>query len=204
MVGNLKKPVSIFVPIAVVTVFAFLFLFGWTVGTDPSLKSVKIDASETSVDGGFEAIGIIPKYGENGALGYGIITDKGTDALIVMTTHSGVLDSESQEDKDDPVWHTHFVRLGEVYECGDDPGVVDITFESPGEISVGGKMLSIKNVPGTVFGTHSIKNVPIVLEPGTNVEKVVQFGLYPKMEGGSVVAVCVIDIETVDFVLGGV
>lgn len=52
------------------------------------------------------------------AFGYGLLTDQETDAIIVTTTHSGVLDSETQNgDASDPIWHNHYVRLGLVAQC---------------------------------------------------------------------------------------
>ncbi|HJU95454.1 MAG TPA: hypothetical protein VJ643_05420, partial [Nitrososphaera sp.] len=76
---------------------------------------------------------LIPTDGSEGAFGYGILTDDG-DAILVSTTHAGVLDSEEQSTIEDSIWHNHFVRLGNVEQCGGDQGVIDITWQSPGEV----------------------------------------------------------------------
>ena len=64
--------------------------------------------------------GEIPTYENEEAFGYGILTEDG-DAILVATTHPGVLDSEEQNYILDPTWHNHFVRLGDdVERCGED------------------------------------------------------------------------------------
>src|SRR5215211_3062696 len=88
---------------------------------------------------------LIPTDGSEGAFGYGILTEDG-DAILVATTHAGVLDSEEQNYILDPTWHNHFVRLGEVAECGEDQGVVDITWQSPGEVRIDDNTASISGV----------------------------------------------------------
>jgi hypothetical protein len=73
-----------------------------------------IEKAEISANGELEASliteGVIPINGKEGAFGYGILTDDG-DAILVATTHAGVLDSEEQNYILDPTWHNHFVRL---------------------------------------------------------------------------------------------
>ena len=50
---------------------------------------------------------LIPTDGSEGAFGYGILTED-RDAILVATTHAGVLDSEDQRFIEDPIWHNHF------------------------------------------------------------------------------------------------
>ena len=58
-----------------------------------------IEKAEVSANGELEATlfteGVIPTDGSEGAFGYGILTNDG-DAILVSTTHAGVLDSEEQ------------------------------------------------------------------------------------------------------------
>src|SRR5215207_151869 len=81
-----------------------------------------IEKAEVSANGELEARLItegllIPTDGSEGAFGYGILTEDG-DAILVATTHAGVLDSEEQRFIEDPIWHNHFVKLGDdVEQC---------------------------------------------------------------------------------------
>src|SRR5918996_1278490 len=119
-----------------------------------------IEKAEVSANGELEATltteGVIPTDGSEGAFGYGILTDDG-DAILVSTTHAGVLDSEEQDYILDPTWHTHLVRLGDdVAECGEDQGIVDITWQSPGQVEINDDIASISGVPTDEFqGWHS-------------------------------------------------
>src|ERR671914_1193038 len=99
-----------------------------------------IEKAEVSANGELEATlfteGVIPTDGSEGAFGYGILTDDG-NAILVSTTHAGVLDSEEQDYILDPTWHNHFVTLNEdIEQCSPDPGVGDITWQSPGEVEI--------------------------------------------------------------------
>ena len=138
--------------------------------------------------------GLIPTDGSEGAFGYGILTSDG-DAILVTTTHPGVLDSEDQSYILDPVWHNHFVRLDSVAACGADPGVVDITWQSPGKVVIEDNRAKISRVPtGEFDGTHSITGSPLELELGEDVAAAVSFRLSPVFGAGGLEAVCVTDI----------
>lgn len=137
---------------------------------------------------------IIPTDGSGDAFGYGILTDDG-DALVVSTTHAGVLDSEKQSFIQDPLWHNHFVRLGDVDQCGDDPGVVDISWQSPGTLIINNKIARIAELPTDGFdGTHSITGEELSFVLGEDVANVVSFKLAPVFGSGGLEAVCVTDI----------
>ena len=164
------------------------------------LDRAKVFLTATDFTAELNAMGLMPLHGESGAVGYGIITGKGTDEVVISTTHGGVLDSEMQKDASDPVWHNHIVRLGEVSLCGENPGVIDITFESPGDIAVKNSGLVMAKVPAEFNGTHSLTNKKIIFAPGTDIQKVVQFRLEPKFsEPNKLQAVCVTNIEEVPF-----
>src|SRR5918994_3383101 len=140
--------------------------------------------------------GDIPTDGSEGAFGYGILTDDG-DAILVSTTHAGVLDSEEQIYILDPTWHNHFVRLGDdVAECGEDQGVVDITWQSPGQVEINDNRARISDVPTDEFqGWHSITGEDLSMTLGQDVSNVVSFRLDPVYdEQAGLQAVCVTDI----------
>jgi hypothetical protein len=158
-----------------------------------------IEKAEVSANGELEARliteGMIPTDGSEGAFGYGILTEDG-DAILVATTHAGVLDSEEQNYILDPTWHNHFVRLGEVAECGEDQGVVDITWQSPGEVRIDDNIASISGVPTDEFeGWDSITGKELSMTLGQDVSNVVSFKLDPVFdEEDGLQAVCVTDI----------
>lgn len=168
--------------------------------TDHHLHDAEIDVNNNSLSADLTSIGLMPLKGESGAVGYGLITDKGTDAVVVSTTHGGVLDSEKQKDASDAVWHNHVVKLGKVELCGENPGVIDITFESPGEVKMQKQGLVMVDVPASFTGKHSLTNEKIAFDSGLNVQKVVQFSLEPKFSlTNELQAVCVANIEEVSF-----
>src|ERR687890_2082627 len=159
-----------------------------------------IEKAEVSANGELEATltteGVIPTDGSEGAFGYGILTDDG-DAILVSTTHAGVLDSEEQDYILDPTWHNHFVTLNEdIEQCSPDPGVGDITWQSPGEVEIDDNNAEISDVPTDEFeGWHSITGEELSMTLGEDVSDVVSFRLDPVFdEENGLQAVCVTDI----------
>src|SRR5919112_6292399 len=160
-----------------------------------------IEKAEVSANGELEARLItegllIPTDGSEGAFGYGILTED-RDAILVATTHAGVLDSEDQRFIEDPTWHNHFVRLGDdVEQCGEDQGIVDITWQSPGEVEINDNIASISGVPTDEFeGWDSITGEELSMTLGQDVSNVVSFRLDPVFdEQAGLQAVCVTDI----------
>jgi hypothetical protein len=159
-----------------------------------------IQRAEVSANGELNARliteGVIPTDGSEGAFGYGILTEDG-DAILVSTTHAGVLDSEEQNYILDPTWHNHFVRLGDdVEQCGEDQGVVDITWQSPGQVEINDNGARISDVPTDEFqGWHSITGEDLSMTLGEDVSNVVSFRLDPVFdEENGLQAVCVTDI----------
>ena len=138
---------------------------------------------------------LIPTDGSEGAFGYGILTEDG-DAIVVATTHAGVLDSEEQRFVEDPTWHTHLVRLGDVAECGEDQGIVDITWQSPGEVEINDDIATISDVLTTdeFEGRDSITGGQLSMTLGEAVSDVISFKLDPVFdEEAGLLAVCVTD-----------
>jgi hypothetical protein len=158
-----------------------------------------IEKAEVSANGELAAKliteGVIPTDGHEGAFGYGILTADG-DAILVSTTHAGVLDSEEQNYILDPTWHNHFVRLGDVEQCGKNPGVVDITWQSPGEVGINDNRASISGVTtGEFEGWHSITGEELSMTLGEDVSDIVSFRLDPVFDKeDGLQAVCVTDI----------
>jgi hypothetical protein len=146
--------------------------------------------------------GEIPTDGSGDAFGYGILTEDG-DAILVATTHEGVLDSEEQEYILDPTWHNHFVRLSEeIEQCGADPGVADITWQSPGDVRIINNLALINNVPTDEFeGWDSITGEELSMTLGEDVSNVVSFRLAPVFGDSGLEAVCVTDITPAEDVI---
>ena len=145
---------------------------------------------------------LIPTNGTEGAFGYGIRTDDG-DAILVAHTHAGVLlDSEEQDYMEDPTWHTHLVRLGDVGECEEDQGVVDITWQSPGQVEISDNIATISDVPTTdeFEGWDSITGGQLSsMTLGEAVSEVISFKLDPVFdEEDGLEAVCVTDIRSAE------
>jgi hypothetical protein len=143
---------------------------------------------------------LIPTDGSEGAFGYGILTEDG-DAILVATTHAGVMDSEDQRFIEDPLWHNHFVKLGDnVEQCGEDQGVVDITWQSPGEVRIDDNTARISGVPTDEFeGWDSITGKELSITLGETVSEVISFKLDPVFdEEDGLQAVCVTDIRSAE------
>jgi len=141
----------------------------------------------------------IPTNGTEGAFGYGILTDEG-DAILVAHTHREVMDSEAQSSIEDPVWHNHFVKLGDVEQCGEDQGIIDITWQSPGEVRINNDSASISDIPTDEFeGWDSITGEPLSMMMAEDVDDVISFKLDPVFdEENGLEAVCVTDIRSAE------
>ena len=174
-----------------------------------NIKKATVEIDDDKLDAAkIETDGHIPTDGDEGAFGYGIITDKGLEAVIVTTTHAGVYDSEEQEDAGDPDFHNHYVALAaDSDECGDDPKIEKITFESPGEVDIKKKKALLEDVPLKFKGTAVTPVTDeedvefgddIKFKAGNDVDDVVSFKLEPKFDGDDIEAVCVTNIESAD------
>lgn len=138
---------------------------------------------------------LIPTDGTEGAFGYGILTDDG-DAIFISHTHPGVLDSEDQRFNEDPIWHNHLVKLDSMEQCGDDQGVVEITWQSPGEVRIDDNVARIGGVPTDEFeGWDSMTGDSLSMTLGRDVSEVVSFKMSPVFGDDGLEAVCVTDIR---------
>ena len=144
--------------------------------------------------------GVIPTDGSEGAFGYGILTDDG-DAMLVAHTHAGVLDSEEQRFIEDPTWHTHLVRLGDVEQCGEDQGIVDITWQSPGQVEINDNIARISGVSTTdeFEGWDGITGGQLSMTLGESASEVISFKLDPVFdEEAGLQAICVTDVRSAE------
>jgi hypothetical protein len=162
-----------------------------------------IASDPKSIQAVLQAHGHIPKDGSGGAFGYGIITKYGKfDAVIVSTTHKGVLDSVKQNgDPNNPVWHNHYVSLGKNDFC--DTAVLAITYQSPGNVVINKNKAVMSNLPNTFKGTDALTGDKLTLTPGTNVDRVVSFKLDPQFNENTheLEAVCVTDVRDADKII---
>lgn len=159
------------------------------------------DNGELTAELDVEGLGI-PTNETEEAFGYGILTDDGDDALFVAHTHPGVLDSEAQRFIEDPVWHNHFLKLDNIEQCGEDQGIVDITWQSPGEIGIDDNIARISGVPTSGFeGWHSMNGDSISITLGEVISDVISFKLYPVFGEGGLEAVCVTNIRSAEEVV---
>ena len=165
-----------------------------------------IEKAEVSANGELEARliteGMIPTDGTGGAFGYGILTEDG-DAILVAHTHPGVLDSEEQRFIEDPIWHNHFVKLGDdVEQCGEDQGVVDITWQSPGEGGIDDNIARISDIPTDEFeGWHSMTGESLSMTLGEDLSDVVSFKIDPVFGEEGLEAVCVTHMRSAEEVV---
>jgi hypothetical protein len=141
---------------------------------------------------------LIPTNGTEGAFGYGILTDEG-DAILVAHTHRGVLDSEDQKFIGDPIWHNHFVKLGDVEQCGKHQGVIDITWQSPGVVTIDDDTATISQIPTDEFeGGDSMTGESLSIMLGEAVSEVISFKLDPVFGEDGLEVVCVTDIRSAE------
>jgi hypothetical protein len=141
---------------------------------------------------------LIPTNGTEGAFGYGILTDDG-DAILVTHTHRGVLDSEDQSSIEDPIWHNHFIKLGDVEQCGEHQGVIDTTWQSPGEVNINNDSASVSDIPTDEFeGWDSITGEQLSMTLGEDVNDVISFKLNPVFGEDGLEAICVTDIRSAE------
>ncbi|HKU84473.1 MAG TPA: hypothetical protein VJP58_10570 [Candidatus Nitrosocosmicus sp.] len=165
-----------------------------------NIREATIDTGSDEMSAFLKTHGHIPTNGDGGAFGYGVLTSEGLDAVVVSTTHAGVLDSEEQNGANDPVWHNHFVTLGDDSEnCGSDKAVKSITFESPGQVKIDDTNADLTAIPDSISGTDALTGDDLTLSPGTDVNDVVSFKLSPQFnDNDELKAVCVTDIQSAD------
>lgn len=153
----------------------------------------------------FKTRGEIPKLGTGENFGYGVVTLVNDTLNVIATTshpNLGIVDSELQEDENDPVFHNHYVVLGTDEEnCGTNEqgepnlSIADLSFESPGELFIKGNAAILRDLPPSAEGQFT----GVEITPGTNIQIVASFLLEPVFdEQGELAAVCVTDVMPVE------
>ncbi|MDQ3909159.1 MAG: hypothetical protein M3232_01980, partial [Thermoproteota archaeon] len=102
---------------------------------------------------------------------------------------------------EDPTWHTHLVRLGDVEQCGEDQGIVDITWQSPGQVEINDNIARISGVSTTdeFEGWDSITGEQLSMTLGESASEVISFKLDPVFdEEASLQAICVTDVRSAE------
>src|SRR5215204_596868 len=144
---------------------------------------------------------LIPTNGTEGTFGYGVLMDEG-DTILVTHTHPGILDSEAQRFIEDPIWHNHFVKLGDVERCGEDQAIVDVTWQSPGEVGIDDNIARISDIPTDEFeGWHSMTGESLSMILGEDVSDVVSFKIDPVFGEEGLEAVCVTHMRSAEEVV---
>jgi hypothetical protein len=165
-----------------------------------TLSEAKIKKMDKALSAKMSSTNDIIQDGSKGAMGVAILSDKGFESVIASTTHGGVLDSIQQDNASDPVWHNHFVKLvaNNSSKCGNNPQVEELTFQSPGSVSINGTSLQMAEVPQTFNATGSLSNSSLVFESGSEIDKVVTFNLEPQFDSqNNIEVVCVTNIQPV-------
>jgi hypothetical protein len=182
----------------IVTIGEIPFVFASTAESFLTIEraDVSIDDNEDDLMARLFVEGLlIPTDGTEGTFGYGILTDDG-DAIFISHTHPGVLDSEDQRFNEDPIWHNHLVKFGNIDQCEDDQGVVDITWQSPGEVRIDDNVARISGVPTDEFeGWDSMTGESLSMTLGRDVSDVVSFKMNPVFGDDELEAVCVTDLR---------
>ncbi|MCH9042300.1 MAG: hypothetical protein QQN58_04270 [Nitrosopumilus sp.] len=141
---------------------------------------------------------------ETGAYGYGIISSEGVGAILVTTTHAGILDSAAQTDASDASFHNHYVALTIDEEDDKCPRaeIVDITFDEPGSVTVIDNVAVISG-PTEFESTHSLTGDEVEFKTEGNVAAIVSFTIDPVDSDGVTIttiddlaAVCINDVTS--------
>lgn len=115
------------------------------------------------------------------------------------------MDSSVQKNKNDPVWHNHFVSLitpppGSLCAEAGAPFQVDkLTFNQPGRVTVDKQVAFMQNIPRQFSSPDALHpNGPITLSPGNDVRQAVAFDLVPLSSAQNLQAVCVDNVTPAD------
>ena len=187
------------------TIFDIPSVFGFAAESFLTIErsSVLIDDDDDELTAELDVEGLlIPTNGTRGAFGYGALTDDG-DAILVAHTHPGVMDSEDQRFIEDPIWHNHFVKLGDdVEQCGEDQGVVDVTWQSPGEVGIDDNIARISDIPTDEFERwDSMTGESLSMTLGEDVSDVVSFKIDSVFGEEGLEAVCVTHMRSAEEVV---
>jgi hypothetical protein len=86
-----------------------------------------------------------------------------------------------------------------VEQCGEHQGVVDITWQSPGVVTIDDNTATISQIPIDEFeGEDSITGEPVSMVLAEDVDDVISFRLDPVFGDDGLEAVCVTDIRSAE------
>jgi len=114
--------------------------------------------------------------------GYGIASDYLFNPLLVITTHAGVLDSETQIDADDASFHSHYVSLIQDIDDSTCAGYeVDyISWQEPADVITRDHVAIMNNIPYEFSANTSTDlNGQVRFVTSENVTSAVTFTINP-------------------------
>jgi hypothetical protein len=165
------------------------------------IKEDPVTENNTITDVIYKVGGYVPEYDMVPPFGYGVITlvtneTGGTELNVIATTsHSGLLDSQAQEDDpENPILHNHFAVLGNNATCGNLPSIDALSFEEIGQVFVDGKTIIVKDLPPSALDRTNQTEIT----PGTNIQFVASFLLEPVFDDQNpdeLIAVCVNPVD---------
>lgn len=200
---NIKNISQIITVSVILTTISYLNT-GTTVnfadGQSFTINDGEVTKANNKLDSTLTFMSPINQDGTSGAMGVAVISDKGIGSVIASTTHGGVFDSSIQKNASDPIWHNHFVKLIEGNntgnKCGEDLMVEELTFESPGNLTITNDTMKHSQIPTSFNATSSFSNSSLSFELGENIDKLVTFKIEPKLNSsGDIEAVCVTNIQ---------
>jgi hypothetical protein len=95
------------------------------------------------------------------------------------------------------------VKLGDDLEqCGEDQAIVDVTWQSPGEVGIDDNIARISDIPTDEFeGWHSMTGESLSMTLGEDVSDVVSFKIDPVFGEEGLEAVCVTHMRSAEEVV---
>ncbi|WP_148687085.1 hypothetical protein [Candidatus Nitrosocosmicus hydrocola] len=196
-ISNKNNKVMIFITISYISLGSTI---NFANAENFTINDGEVTKLEDNISSTLKYTNPINQDGSDGAMGVAIISNNGTGAVLASTTHGGIFDSSSQKNASDPVWHNHFAKLmagnSTGNKCGGDLMVEELTFESPGNLTIINDTMEHSQLPTNFNATSSFSNNSLNFVLGENIDKVVTFKLEPKSNPyGDIEAVCVTNIQ---------
>ena len=136
----------------------------------------------------------IPQDDAGISFGYGFITAESYfDTILVTTAHSGFFESAEQYGADDPKWHTHYITLtdDEIDNACSGLEVANISFDSPGDVSIHGENISFDGVK-TLHSVNPLTDAENIFYGGQTPLAVISFDIDPVFNNdGKLTNICI-------------
>jgi len=161
--------------LSLAAVFAVSMLGSAYAGGHLTIVDVEISKSEAGknlLDIHITVGADIPETGS--AFGYGVVGNAGFNNVLALTSHSGILDHSSQEDKDDGILHPHVLDLKAATDaCGAAELEVDLAktvktknnFDAPYDTVVDDEEVWVTGVPRSDLAGQAKVVVAFTIEP---------------------------------------